>query len=512
MYIAPGTRIYLFSGVPLDNTYNNTINFTSASQQSNYFLTDNYQLYNGKYFQNQTYQRLEKGKMRLKVSADEITNYNYLMFQNTQYSTKWWYAFILGVEYINNEVAELRIEIDVLQTWLFEAELESCYVERIHSNTDAPGDNLQAEGLDTGEYVQSGQFKMNATDGLVIVAAATFDKNGVEQGGGYRAGIFNGLTLNVFADNPNGYSELSQWLSANAAKASEIVSIFYAPAAYANATGSGHIIPFDLTAIPKPTSIGAYTPRNKKLLTYPYNFAYISNLQGTNAVYRYEFFKSTNVVFQAYGDFSLNPSMLIAPVAYKAESGSTATNWDEALQLTGFPQISYNTDSFKAWLAQAASSIYGGLALGAIGGFLTGDLVTGATGGIVNAVRTIAEIPKHLIAPQQAHATSSPTTYVATNMFDFMYYNKHITEEFASVIDQYFDWYGYASNRVFVPSRNVRRHWTFIKTKGCDVRGSLPSDAKTKIDSIYDKGIRWWNKDSRVGMYTIAVAEENMVQ
>ena len=509
MYIAPNTDIYLLKGVPLDSKYENTIYFPDVNTQTTYFQTS----FTRKIFSNQSYQRVQRGYIRLRVNADDIYDYNYLMFKNTSYGSKWFYAFILNTEWINNEVAEIRFEIDVLQTWLFEAELEACLVERHHTATDAVGGNLQPENLDTGEYVQSTQQALNATDGLVIVAAASFDKNGQESTGENRGGVYSGLTLNTFEANSTGYAELNTWLSTYAAKKDEIVAIFYAPARYKNVT-SGRAIPAALTPISKPTTIGAYTPRNKKLLTYPYTFAYVSNLQGTTAEYRYEFFKSANVQFYAYGDFTPNASILIAPAAYKAEAGSSAINWDEALQLTGFPQVAYNVDTFKAWLAQAASSVIAKVATGAGYGFMAGGIPGAAVGAVVGGatggVQQVAQIPQHLIAPRQSHSTSSPTTFVAIQMFDFMYYNKHITEEFAAVIDQYFDWYGYAINRIYVPGKNNRAHWTYIKTRGCDIRGSVPTDDKVKICSIYDKGIRWFTHTSRVGQYSVALAEENM--
>lgn len=508
MYIAPNTIIYLLQGVPLDNKYENTIYFPNVNTQTDYFQTT----FTRKIFTAQMYQRHERDYIRLRVNADNIYSYNYLMFQNTNYGNKWFYAFILNVEWVNNEVAEIRFEIDVLQTWLFEAELEACLVERHHTSTDAVGSNLQPENLDTGEYVQSNQQALNVTGGLVLVAAATFDKNGNESSGGQRAGVYQGLTLNVFDDDSSGRTELNNWLSTYSAKKDEIVSIFYAPAVYRNATD--HLIPRPLTAISKPTTIGAYTPRNKKLLTYPYTFAYVSNLQGTTATYMYEYFKSADVQFYTYGDFSLNPSMLLAPAAYKAEAGSAGINWDEAIQLTGFPQVSYNVDTFKAWLAQAASSVIAKVATGAGYGYMAGGVSGAAVGAVVGGatggVQQVSQIPAHLIAPRQAHSTSAPSTFVAINMFDFMYYNKHITEEYAAIIDQYFDWYGYAINRIYVPGKNNRTHWTYIKTRGCEVRGNVPTDDKIKICSIYDKGVRWFTHTSRVGQYSVTLAEENM--
>ena len=39
MYVAPNTNVRVLKNVPLDNTYRNTIYFTSASAQTAYFST-----------------------------------------------------------------------------------------------------------------------------------------------------------------------------------------------------------------------------------------------------------------------------------------------------------------------------------------------------------------------------------------------------------------------------------------------------------------------------------------
>lgn len=148
MYIAPNTTIVLMKGVPLDNTYSDTIYFANATNQYNYFAT----LTGNKVFNQQTYQRVNKGTLRLQVLADTIYDYNYLMFRNTSYGSKWFYAFINKVNYINDTTTEIEYELDVIQTWMFEAVLEPSYVEREHSSTDVIGEHLAPEPVKLGEY------------------------------------------------------------------------------------------------------------------------------------------------------------------------------------------------------------------------------------------------------------------------------------------------------------------------------------------------------------------------
>ena len=90
--------------------------------------------------------------MRVGYSADNIYDCNYLMFQNTNFGNKWFYAFINSVEYINNDVAEIQFEIDDIQTWFFDFDFNSTYVLRQHSYTDIIGENILPEPVMIGEY------------------------------------------------------------------------------------------------------------------------------------------------------------------------------------------------------------------------------------------------------------------------------------------------------------------------------------------------------------------------
>lgn len=152
MEINPNTSIYLLRGIPLDNTYNDTLYFATASAQLAYFqgkLSNN----GGVSFTKQTYQRVGRNRCRLEISADKIYNVNYMFFQNTAYGSKWFYAFVTNVEYINDAVSEISYEIDVIQTYMFDWKLGMSFIDREHAATDAAGDNLMSEPFDVGDYV-----------------------------------------------------------------------------------------------------------------------------------------------------------------------------------------------------------------------------------------------------------------------------------------------------------------------------------------------------------------------
>ena len=93
MYIAPNSTIKILRNVNLDNTYQHTIHFNSTPEQTSYFSgLSKYTL------TNYTYQRKER-ILRVGILADNLYDCNYIMFQNTSFGNKWFYAFITCLLY-----------------------------------------------------------------------------------------------------------------------------------------------------------------------------------------------------------------------------------------------------------------------------------------------------------------------------------------------------------------------------------------------------------------------------
>lgn len=146
------TRVHLLSNVPFNISYNNVRDFTSLNEQQAYFLKfSKYEI------DNNTYQRVNKNSIQLEISYDAMLEINYLMFQNEE-NGKWYYAFITNYTFISPNVTRIDYEIDVFQTYQFELEFKTSYIERRHTERfDANGMpivNTLDEGLDYGsDYV-----------------------------------------------------------------------------------------------------------------------------------------------------------------------------------------------------------------------------------------------------------------------------------------------------------------------------------------------------------------------
>lgn len=529
-YIEPNSTIRLLAGCPLDKTYDHTIYFASQSAQTSYFQSLTKYTYT-----NYSYIRQLR---TIKVQADAGANLydcNYLMFRNNSFENKWFYAFVTSIEYVNNYTWEIGFELDVMQSWMFDYELEECFVEREHSATDNLFENLVPENLELGDYISEGISRCadtgSATESLLedlsLVFACTFDRNYADYQGGYYGGLYSGLCLIDFPfPNPANttniqtfVSNIRTWINGatGAGKPTGIICAFVMPTAFVRSDTSTHT-QLGFTKSIAFNSIDGYAPKNKKLFSFPYNFLYCTNFQGQSAPFKFEYFSTpTAPSFKLEADYSPDPNIVLTPLNYKGAGANG--NYDEKMVLGGYPQLPFSTDVFQAWLAMgsgntivsAISSISGY----AVGGALAGGVPTGGAGAIPGALigagvgigstilKSLETAREQYIEPWQSHNGAGSTTMASIRLIDFGFMHKHIRSEFARIIDDYFNMFGYATKRCKVPNTHVRPHWTYTKTIGCCAVGSVPAEDMRKICSLYDKGITFWMNGDEVGNYSL---------
>lgn len=502
MYIEPNTVIRLLKNCPLDNTYDHTIYFDNSEKQYTYFAgLTKYAL------SRQTYQRVNQSRMRVQYKADDLYDCNYLMFQNTSFGNKWFYAFIKSVEYVNNITSEIVYEIDVMQTWAFDYQLGQCFVDREHSATDVFGENTVPESLEHGLYVTDSVENDGILYNTSIVVGCTFDSNYEDAKGSYIGGAYSGLVYHVFPNTQPGGNDCADFIANAGAKSEGIVCVFIMPTAMTAATGGNAVRKY----FTKPKMLTLLRTdgkevKNKKVLTYPYNFLYVSNNQGTHAEYHYELFSSDECEFTMTGDVTPSPSVIMWPSNYKG----ARENIDEKITLSGYPQCSFNVDTYRAWLAQnggtvavnALSAVWGGVT-GVLNARSNAEMLTSVGNAGINIMRQLAEVEAHEKMPNQAKGASGTQALLASGQLQFTFMTKHIKPEFATIIDDYFTMFGYATHRTKIPNRNVRPHWTYTKTTGCVVHGSVPADDMKSICRIFDNGITFWKNGNEIGDYSL---------
>ena len=520
MYIEPNTTIKIYHNVPLDNSYDDTLYFDSVSYQNAYFHSGLEPL---KYtLSRQSYQRVMKGRMRIAIKSDDLYDCNYLAFQNTNFGNKWFYAFITGVEYVNNETSEVTFEIDVMQTYMFDTSLKACFVEREHTTSDNFGEHILDEGLDVGEYVMSdyGEIADNQSLPLrdTVIVVSYSEKNGSTSHGTLVDGVFSGTKRVVYNANNAGVQALSTFLDGYMDTPENIVSIYMAPKmCFPYATDSGADVPYgtsgssrlgiEINPLNLSADFGGYVPRNKKLYCYPYNFVHVDNANGNSLSLRYEFFNDFEPHLNVEGNASEPIQIVCRPSGYKGTKSADGglQGWEslntESISLQSYPQCSWRTDSFTSWLAQNSIPIaINTFTQGAISGFTGNPLPLLNQGVSVLTQGYNASIATDVI--RGSHQTGNVN--FSRSMQTFYSGRCHITRDYAEAIDNFFTRYGYACRRIKVPNRNARTNWTYTKTEHCKVIGGAPADDLKKIGSIYDHGITFWNSPSNVGNYNLS--------
>lgn len=123
MAIQPETNVRILK-VPLEISNKHQLTFANKKEQFEYFdALDKIEI------ENANYQRKDD-ILFFPAHIDSILEYNYCMYQNSNYSNKWFYAFITKMEYENNGTTRLYLTTDVYQTWFFDCTFRESMIER----------------------------------------------------------------------------------------------------------------------------------------------------------------------------------------------------------------------------------------------------------------------------------------------------------------------------------------------------------------------------------------------
>ena len=496
--------------VPLEADLLHTLYFSSKAKQTEYFKSRTKHKAGD-------YSYIRKDKViRWETDYDSLLDVNYVMYNNTATSDKWYYAFITDLEYVSDGLTRIHIETDPIQTWLFDYKLKQSFVEREHVSDDGIGEHTIPENLELGEYICNGyqkDEKLYPEAGYAVVGSTVVPVELGKLTGGKYNGIFSGVKYYCYPTDQLG--EILQNVTDNYDD-SAITSVFLAPSFLTN-----HVVVSDSDeaamyaySVPKKYGLEGYTPKNNKLKTYPYCYLLVSNGNGACAEYRYEFFESTTCDFAVYGALTPGCSIRLIPTIYK----NTQLPETEGLNLGKYPQCNWATDQYTNWLTQngvniatglinAGVSAAGGAAMGSVipGVGTAAGAIIGAASGLTGIANTLNEIHKAQMIPPQTQGNINCGD-VVTSMKNntFHYYNMSIRAEYAKIIDKYFDMFGYKVNMVKVPEKNHRKNYWFTKCIDVNIDGSIPADDMQKIKNCYNTGITFWKDPEKIQDYSVS--------
>lgn len=559
--VTPMTRIRIYENAKVDRNYNDVVlpgwlygNVPHDILSENFGGT---QLMELTYVANLSFIDINKAKVKIDINnhnslypiTDEVlqklSRANYIYVSNFEWLTydrsvqpnvpeqQYPYAFfgfIDETKYINMNTVEISFTLDIFTTywgtkrltdtaWDFPTTLYPCFVEREHSNSDAIGEHWIDEGLDTGDYVVAGDMlDLFGTWQVMVMASeklSTTDPSGTEPPDPQTfANVFTPVAIyaGLNASQPqmiqqiiNTYTELG--------KADSIINVVEYPSSF----GTNQVAETTEPVLTMPTTIDGYTPKNKKLFCYPYNYLVGSNRSGSHAIFKWELWKpASKGSFKRYSCAIGNPTAILVPQDYR---GITGDDYESAIMWQKSPVCPYNSDAYKAFWAQNKNQI--GMSMGAnliqsISGAITAGIgltmgnplaVVGGgmtnLGGLMGVEQKLAKMQDYQAVPDQSKGNMNNDYIMAgKNLQGFQVFKMQIRAEMARIIDDYFTAYGYACKKVKVPNVGVNSHranFCYIKTQGCKIKGDMPAPIKAQMEAIFDRGIRLWKNYTNYG-------------
>lgn len=505
MYIEPNSEVYLLSGVALDPTQRNTIYFDDKSKQTKYFKSKVIES-----FLKVSYQRVNRGYFRCGINAESVYTCNYMMFRNTAFGDKWFYAFVTKIEYVNDMTTQIEFVIDPIQSYWFDIQILESFVEREHSTTDEIGEHILPESVECGEYIYNGNAQEVTQSNICCNCVVVADKGGFTY-----SNVYSGVAIKVFPNTTEGTNNLNSFLADYLKTPDNIVAIYTCPQdVFGEISESGqwitdleptsHIQNVDGVAINKDTTLNGYKPKNKKLLTYPFNFNEIRNNCGQTLIQRYEFCHEKQPRYKILSNFTLPVQQTLVMDWYKNDNIHDRADYTETLTLSSFPMCSWNVDTFKAWVAQNSIPIAINSVNSAIG-TITSLAKGSENNGTFNSIQSILTqgYSASISANQVKGDFASNNSMYANLYMNFYAQRKSITYEYAESIDNYFNCFGYSCHKTKKPNLNVRPHWCYTKTVGCNLKGNAPSDDIKAIKDIFDNGVTFWKNGDEIGNYSL---------
>lgn len=481
---------------------------------------------------------VSRNQILVGFTYDQCLASNYIAFQNPRYSAKWFFAFIDKVYYNSDASTIIEFTIDSFTTWydMFIGSMKPCYVIREHANSDNIGDNLVEENLSVGEVsciLSSHDASLSSLSWIALLSAwRPESKTGYDGISIYQGSIY-GKALCFFQNNVYGWENLFHYIRQTNADGhiGDVTDMFIVP--YAAVDQTILILhefqdEFDLatyryytsqytdqstgfqSVVDKPYSWSDYTPKNKKLYTYPYNYLYVSNNNGSSNIYRYEDFSTSNCQFDNELTTTIGISGRLVPRHYKGMD----INDDESLPLGKYPTCGWSADSYTNWLTQNAVNMptqfvsLGLNAIGAIGTMASGDFAKGlgAAGSLATQVGGLINqfYQAQLLPPITGGNTTGDVVFTSNrNHFEFRCMRAKV--QFLRIIDDYFTRFGYKTLRVKVPNVTGRQNFNYIEI-GTGERfafGEIPPEAIEEINQMARNGLTIWHNHANVGNYNV---------
>lgn len=520
----PQTELRLYSGVPWSGDYEHVRLYNSKLDLLNHLGA-----YQKIKIDNMTPIRIGNADVKIPYTEMSALHINYLAFCNHGISDEWVFCFVSDIEWLSEKTTRINWQLDVFQNNIYSINIKPCFVEFQHipKSDDIIGANLVPVNLETGETEVTYHEKLNLTPDYCCVFAT---RGTVEQSwfdGKLENGVYNWGSIGVYqVTKESELEKLNDLLKAYNEQGAQdaVVGLFMSPQLCTKALGGAKIEPLKRHIPISSNAFGGYKPKNNKVYSYPWLYMLVDNNQGNTNIYRYEYSHDSNhqLTFYSYGTIATLPQVITTPVKYKTGEEYKHGLMSEAIVNSSFPQCSFSSDTYRAWLAQNKSSIalsQAKIAVDAISG--TGNAIAGmytagkdglsqsksglssVTGALWEALSMSANMTDRARNAGVVHGKAlSENVLTGIGEVGVDFYEMSCKREFAEMADSFFSQFGYPINRVVRPNLKSRSSWNYVKTSHCGFTGNVELEQLKVIRGIFDRGVTLWHTDD-IGNYNL---------
>ena len=178
----PSGEIYLLKGVPLNTSYEHTIDFKNKDEQFSYFysfvkhVVTKYQ-----------YIRYEREYLSVELPLTALDDVNYILFRSAD-GERLYYAFVTDKTFTNPHTSAIFYQIDVMQTFQFDYKWRASYIKQSHVDRwtaeHKPIYSMTDEGLDYGsEYAIESAYRLEQSPNVRWLLVSMKDFSAIQVGG-----------------------------------------------------------------------------------------------------------------------------------------------------------------------------------------------------------------------------------------------------------------------------------------------------------------------------------------
>lgn len=501
------SSVVKFLNVPFSTSQDNVLKFSNINSQITYMESKEVYTLNGC-----TYIREGDGEyLRVNKVMDSLYNCNYVMFQNTQFGDKWFYAFIEKLKYKNGNVTDVLLKIDSYQTFQFEHSIQDTFIERQTQSVDYY--NTLADTPSTGDLKSVWQYE-KTLDGIFVIlfnSDPTKDDTSTSDNSFGLIGNYSTSCYMALCTTASKMSDIVQAVS-NKGRADRIQACYFAPC-FIGLTG------YELQAMPRgdlkmadeyiflvhnlPLSLLTetltlnipYTPVFKKEISYPYaKLEIVDRITGRHI--ELDLSKFANPLqpqFKLLFNITNSVEYKIIPLNYNGIDYSIENSLiiepSSEMPLFSNAYAKYRKDNMGANLLTGVMAT-----AGAVGSIMTGN--------VAGAVSSFGSIASTINADSVARKQPNQMSGTKGDAFEYLNYSpsiyfrlKVMDNDHMKIARNFWSAYGYPERRIST-FNNTSNKFNFIKTVGANLLAdTIPNEYQKDLETMYDTGVTIWNNN-----------------